>query len=148
MATITYLPAAAGGTVTTSGSISGDGSVGSPILSTKLNAILNMARGADIPDADTTVNPGTDMASEYHVLGPLTANRVLTLGTGGTPLTAQAVTIVNYDTSAFTLTVKNDLVTTLFTFGASPGAGVIRWHQSYFSGVHFLSNISGYDRTT
>lgn len=128
--------------------IQGAGTVASPINSPKLQNGLNAKRGVDILDADATINPGTDKCSEYRLLGPLTANRILTIASGGTPLTTQTVNVVSFDTSAFTLVVKNGAGSTVFTFGANPGAGVIRWTQLYFNGTNFVQNVAGYAQST
>lgn len=109
---------------------------------------LNAKRGIDIGDADVSINPGTDMCSEYHSIGPRTANRVLIVASGGAPLTTQTVNIVDFDTSGFTLTVKNAAGATQCVFLGTPGAGVIRWMQLYFNGSNFAQNVGGYGQAS
>jgi len=115
---------------------------------------LGDKRGADLTGlgaGDLAIAPGTDKAVLYvqPVGTPLTANRVLTLGVGGSPVSGHVVKVRIYDTSAFTLTVKDDAATTLFTFAASAAAGSVReawfWfnvgttHFSYFSTFFWLT---------
>lgn len=106
--------------------------------------------GTALTDADVTKNPGTDGVAEY-VFPPasfLSANRVLTLGTGGSPATKQVVRIIRQDIQAYTYTVKDDLAATLYVFPASPTSET--GASFYFDGTHwkFLSayRVTGNNR--
>lgn len=90
--------------------------------------------GADLGDASATITPGTDLASLYVLRAVLTANRTVTLSNSGPPATSLLVIIRTYDTSANTLTINNAAATPLFTFAASPGAGVYRQIAFSFNG--------------
>jgi hypothetical protein len=68
----------------------------------------NLYPGANLTDANATINPGTDKASEYTLpASTLSTNRTLTLGTSGSPVTYGYVLIVRRDLSANTYTVNN-----------------------------------------
>lgn len=91
---------------------------------TKIPAdIMSYARGADLGDADATLQPFTDNASLY-VLPPntLTANRTITFGNTSAPGAGQnwLCTILRYDRTAFTLTIKKTDTTTIYTDPISP----------------------------
>jgi hypothetical protein len=105
----------------------------------KLAGIYRRVVGAALADADATINAATDKASQYVLAGPLTANRVLTLGNGGSPVVGQNIEIVSLDTSAFTYEIRNAAAGSLFTFAANPGAGVIRSAKFYFTGANYAS---------
>lgn len=89
--------------------------------------------GADLIDADQTISPGTDKASIYVFPGPLTANRNLTVTNTGSPPFNKLCVIRSFDTSAFTVTIKDDTAAVLYTLAASPGAGMIRDVYLYFN---------------
>ncbi len=63
----------------------------------------------------------------------LTANRTITLGVTGAA-TGELIAVRRRETSAFTLTVKDDAATTLFTFAA----GLLREAGFQFDGTHFV----------
>lgn len=95
----------------------------SAALST-LTTIFN--RGADLTDADTTLQPFTDRAWFYVLpAGTLTASRTFTLGNTNFYNTAGMFLwcgILRYDTSANTVVVKKADTTTIYTDPASPAA--------------------------
>lgn len=78
-------------------------------------------RGTGLANADQTVQPGTDKASQYNRIIPLTANRNTTVGTTSVP-TGMEVDIVRQDGAAFTNAIINGGAGagTLLTFAASP----------------------------
>ena len=94
-------------------------------------------RGTALTDADQTLQPGTDKASEYAQTTALTANRVKTLGVTSA-VTGQLCRIVRRDTAAFTLAVANGGTNggTLLTFGASPTG--VQAATSYYNGVDWV----------
>lgn len=80
--------------------------------------------GANLTDANATIQPNTDKASEYTLpAATLSTNRSLTIGVTGPPITDSIVQIVRRDLSANTYTVINGGAGagTLFTF---PGGTV------------------------
>lgn len=103
----------------------------------KLNGLYRLKVGDALPDNTVTINPATDKATQYILAGPLTANRVLTLGNGGSPFTGLNIEILTLDTSAFTYEVRSAAAASLLTFAASPGAGVIRSAKFYFNGTNW-----------
>jgi hypothetical protein len=126
-----------GGTAHTSAPVTGDGSSGSPItLPAATDSAAGYMSAADkagldsnvlpasqnLGDASTTVNPSSDAASQYVMpAATMTANRTVTLGTGGSPTTGLLVQILRKDASANTLEIDGGSGA-LFTFGASPTA--------------------------
>ncbi len=86
-----------------------------------LTALRNPKAGTDLTDANQTLQPFTDKASQYTQSTALTASRNKTLGTT-TVVTGTVVRIVREDTAAFTMPIINGggSAGTLFTFGASP----------------------------
>jgi hypothetical protein len=76
---------------------------------------------ANLTDANQTLQPFTDKASQYTQVTALTASRTKTLGTT-TVVTGTLVRIVREDTAAFTMPIVNGggAAGTLFTFAASP----------------------------
>lgn len=91
--------------------------------------------GADLGDADATIQPTTDAASCYTMPeSTMTANRIVTLGTTGSPVTAGIVQIIRRDRSANTLTVKVGS-TTLIVFSASPASA--QGASFYFDGTTY-----------
>lgn len=86
-------------------------------------------RGADIPNANITLQPFTDRAYFYVVpAGTLTANRIITLGIAnqaamGVDALAYQIAIVRLDTSPFTLTIRRNDLVVIHTDPASPPAG-------------------------
>ena len=87
----------------------------------KLLAVLRPKPGTNLTNADQTLQPFTDKASQYTQATALTANRTKTLGTTSV-VTGTRVRIVRTDTAAFTLIIVNGGggAGTLFTFPASP----------------------------
>lgn len=78
--------------------------------------------GANLTDADATIQPATDKASQYVLpAATLTTNRTVTLGTTSA-LTGLMVRIVRRDRTANTLAIG-----AMFTFGASPTADMEAW---------------------
>lgn len=83
----------------------------------------NPASGPNLTDADVTVNPHTDAASQYTLpAATLTADHVVNLGVAGPPITGTLVTIVRRDLTAHAYTVGNAGANpgTLLTFDPSP----------------------------
>ena len=67
-----------------------------------------LAPGTALTNADATINPGTDKASEYTLPAEtLNAAHVLMMGTGGTPTTGLTVWIVRRDMTANPYTISN-----------------------------------------
>jgi hypothetical protein len=94
------------------------------------------ATGANLGNADATINPASDKASLYLLpAGTLTAARVLTLGVSGAPITSSVLQVVRRDLSANTLTVNDDAGTTLLTFAASPTTA--QGATFYYTGTHY-----------
>lgn len=90
-------------------------------------------QGTNLTDANATI---TIAGGAQYVLpaATLTANRVLTLGVTGSPLTGEIMAVLRRGTEAFTLTVQDDAATVLFTMPASTKfAAYFR-----FSGTHFV----------
>ncbi len=87
----------------------------------KLALMYRPKQGTALTDANQTLQPFTDKASEYVQTTALGASRTKTLGTT-TVVTGTVVRIVRADTAAFTMPIVNGggSAGTLFTFGASP----------------------------
>ena len=67
-----------------------------------------LAAGTALTNADATINPGTDNASEYTLpAATLNAPHVLTMGTGGNPTTGLTAWIIRRDLTANTYTINN-----------------------------------------
>lgn len=85
--------------------------------------LTGFKRGANLGDADVTIQPFTDNCSLY-VIPPntLTANRTYTLGNTSAPGAGiiWVCTIVRYDRTAFTVTIKKADTTTIYTDPISP----------------------------
>jgi hypothetical protein len=120
----------------------GDSSVAGALTVTSLTVngvpigAVEPAAGADLIDADDTVNPASSKISASTLREPtLTAARVLTIGVTGSPVTSHAYQVIRRDLSAYTYTVKDDAGTTLFTFAASPTAP--QGASFYFDGTHY-----------
>ena len=108
-----------------------------PTQSAKLAAVDLFQAGTALTDADTTIAPGTDKASEYTLpAATLSANRVLTLGVTGSPATSLLVQVTRRDLAAHTYTVKDDAGTTLLTFASAPTAP--QGASFTFNGTHFV----------
>ena len=91
--------------------------------------------GANLTDADATIQPVTDKASQYTLPdATLTANRTLTLGTTSAWAGLQ-VRIVRKDVTANTYAVG-----TLFTFPAS--TAMAAWFQ--YTGNYWIFISAGY----
>ena len=97
--------------------------------------------GTALTNADATINPGTDKASEYTLpAATLNAAHVLTMGTGGTPTTGLTVWIIRRDLTANIYTVNNGgpagaAVGKTVILPASPGKPMgACW---YFDGVNW-----------
>ncbi len=103
---------------------------------TKLDALIEPAVGSALTDADATVNPASSAISASVLpASTLTANRVLTIGVSGSPVTNQVYQVIRRDLSAHTYTVKDDAGTTLYTFGASPSGA--QGVSIYYNGTHY-----------
>ena len=81
--------------------------------------------GSEIPTAGSNLgdtSPTLTIAggAQYVLPGAtLTANRTVTLGTGGSPITGEEIAILRRDATAFTLLVQDDASTALITLPAS-----------------------------
>lgn len=103
---------------------------------TKLAAVDVFNAGAALTDAALTVNPASDNASEYTLpAATLTANRVLTLGVTGSPVTGSLVQITRRDLTAHTYTVQDDASTSLLVFASAPTTA--QGASFRFNGTHF-----------
>lgn len=73
--------------------------------------LLNPVAGPNLGDASVTINPGTDGVSLYTMpAATMTANRVVTIGTGTSANLVAGVTTVyiqRRDLTANTLTIRN-----------------------------------------
>lgn len=101
---------------------------------------LSFRAGPALPDSDFTINPAVDAASVYTVI-LLSANRVLTIQTSGTPATNTIVYIARLDLGSFSYTLKNNAGTTLAVFGgtpATPQAVAIYFDGSDWQYLNFL----------
>jgi hypothetical protein len=89
--------------------------------------------GAALADAAATL---TVAGGNCYTMpaGTLTAARVLTLGTGGTPLAGEVITVIRLDAGAFTLTLQDDAGTVLTVLPASTKAIASgRWNGTHFA---------------
>jgi hypothetical protein len=86
----------------------------------KLAAMYLLSSGTALTDASATIQPGTDLASQYLAAVAETSNRTTTLGTTSA-LTGQLVYILRTSTAGFTRAVVNGGTNggTLNTFPAS-----------------------------
>lgn len=88
--------------------------------------------GSDLPDSDSTVTIAGG-ASYVAFNGTYSANRVLTLGVTGSPITGECIRIIRRDTEAFTLTIKDDAAATLIVLPAG-----VKFDAVFkFGGTHF-----------
>jgi hypothetical protein len=88
--------------------------------------------GADLGDANATI---TIAGGAQYILpaATLTANRVLTLGVTGSPITGETIAILRRGTEAFTLTVQDDAATSLLVMPASTRlAAYFRYNGTHF----------------
>lgn len=106
---------------------------------TNLALVLKPKEGAALTDANTTIQPFTDKASQYTMAGPttMTTNRTDIIGVTSVP-TGMLVRIVRKDTTANTLALTNGGTNggTIHTFGASPTT--IEAMTAYFNGVDWV----------
>jgi hypothetical protein len=74
--------------------------------------------GTNLADANATI---TIAGGAQYILpaATLTANRVITMGVTGSPLTGETIAIFRRGTEAFTLTIQDDAATSLFVIPAS-----------------------------
>ena len=95
-------------------------------------------QAALLTDASPTVSPGTDAASQYTLpAATLTANRTLTLGTGGSPATNLVVQIIRRDLTAHTFAIVNGGGGggTLLTFASGPATA--QGASFYYDGTNW-----------
>ena len=91
--------------VTANAEVGGTNTGDQTVTGLGLDALVS---GVNLTNANTTINPGTDKASKYTLPAAiLSANHVLTLGTGGSPTTGLTVWIVRRDLTANTYTINN-----------------------------------------
>ncbi len=84
-------------------------------------------QGTNIPDADTTINVS---GGSQYTIPTVTANRVVTFGVSGTPVSGAEVMRANVTrTSAITVTFKDDAGTTLVVCPASVACAVVVKHD-------------------
>jgi len=95
--------------------------------------------GSEIPTAGTNLTDAnatlTIAGGAQYVLpaATLTANRVLTLGVTGSPLTSETIAILRRGTEAFSLTVQDDAATSLLVMPASTKmAAYFRYNGTHF----------------
>lgn len=89
--------------------------------------------GGTISDADTTINVS---GGSRYTMPTTTANRVVTFGVSGSPVSGAEVMRVDVTrTSAFTVTFKDDASTTLVVCPASTRCSVVVKHD----GTHFAN---------
>lgn len=137
------IPANGLGLTTIAGALNSttDGITFSPVAlsagqSAKLAAVDLFNAGAALTDAAATVNSASDKASEYTLpVATLTANRVLTLGVTGSPVTGSLVQITRRDLTAHTYTVQDDASTSLLVFASGPT--VPQGAVFKYDGAHF-----------
>lgn len=106
---------------------------GSPVVRAELLGSEIPTAGADLGDANATI---TIAGGAQYILpaATLTANRVITLGVTGSPITGETIAILRRGTEAFTLTVQDDAATSLLVMPASMRlAAYFR-----FNGTHFV----------
>jgi len=101
-----------------------------------------LKQGANLTDANATINPATDKASLYVLpANTLTADRQLTLGLGGSPAVGHCPAIL-VQPQTHNLGVYNDSAGLLFTFTASTQAMQALF---YFNGAgHYTYNVFNY----
>jgi len=91
--------------------------------------------GTDIPDAPTTIS--VDGGSRYFMRSA-TATRIITLGTDGSPVAGEQITVNVVRDDAFTVVFKDDNSTSLITVPAS-----VKMSVSFrFDGTHFASPVA------
>jgi hypothetical protein len=97
---------------------------------------IQPATGSNLTDADATVNPASSAISASTLpVATLSANRTLTLGVSGSPVTGHIYQVIRRDLTARTYTVKDDAGTTLFTFASSPTTA--QGATFYYNGTHY-----------
>jgi hypothetical protein len=99
-------------------------------------------KGAPLTDANQTLQPGTDTASEYDqpAATPLTAARTKTLGVTSL-VSSHLVRIVRKDTGAFNMTIANGGTNAGNLTTALPPATAQYWtaFSSYYNGVDWVA---------
>lgn len=90
--------------------------------------------GAALGDASATLTVAGGNCYTLPASTPLTANRVLTFGVGGTPLAGEVITVIRLGAGAFTLTIQDDAATVLAVIPASTKAiASARWNGTHFA---------------
>jgi hypothetical protein len=88
--------------------------------------------GTNLADANATIAIG---GGAQYVLpaATLTANRVITLGVTGSPITGETIAILRRGTEAFSLTIQDDAATSLLVMPASTRfAGYFRYNGTHY----------------
>jgi hypothetical protein len=134
-------PSAGGGGTADGVSIDGNGTVSTPfsVIPSYIQGLVAPSlpkAGANLTDASVSKNPASDAASVYTLpAATLSANRVLTLGVTGSPVTNSVVQVIRRDLTNKTYTVQDDVASSLIVFGASPASP--QGATFYFDGTHF-----------
>ena len=100
------------------------------------------AKGPNLTDANVTLQVFTAKKSLYVMpAGTLSTNRVVTMGIAG-PIQSMIVFILCLDTSANTLTIKNNAGTTLFTHQGSVTGP--QWYEVFFTAADWVASTRQY----
>ncbi len=138
----TWTPIGGGGGVADGVSIDGDGTIATPfsVIPAYIEGLVAPTlpkAGANLTDADATKSPASDAASVYTLpAATLSANRVLTLGVAGSPVTDAVVQVIRRDLTAHTYTVKDDAATSLIVFASGPASP--QGATFYYDGTHYV----------
>ncbi len=104
----------------------------------KLNvAYARPVLGANLADADATVNPGKTIGMYVCPAGTLSVTRTITLGITGTPVQTQILIIRMLDVGGQSLIIKNNSASTLVT----TTGGIAADYWFYFNAGTFIANI-------
>ena len=131
-------------TTPTAANITDASAVGRSMLTAATAVLQAEGLGSEIPTAGTNLgdaNATLTIAGGAQYILPaatLTANRVITLGVTGSPITTDTIVILRRGTEAFTLTVQDDAATLLVVMPASTRMA------AYFryNGTHFVATSS------
>lgn len=109
-------------------------------LATPAMFLVSPPRGADIPDADTTLQPFVDLCSEYVMeTGVSTADRTVTMGVTSAIVSSFIQVCLVIKPQAHSITIKNDGGTTLYVAGPVAQTVVV---SVFYSGTHFALNVA------
>lgn len=124
------------GVSTVTGTLVNNADPANPIINLP-SGVIQPKAGANLTNADATINPASDAASLYTLpAATLTGAHILTLGVSGSPITNSIVQLIRRDLTSNTYTIKDDAGTTLLVFASGPSGA--QGASFYFNGTHYV----------